>query len=113
DGDFFVLSDLRSRLARVEPKTGEVKWVVPLPENVGEVRGREKYEASPLAADGKIYAINFAGQVSIFDAKDGKVIRSIPLNATREYPIRSSVVAAQGQLFIRLNRKLLCIGKKD
>ena len=27
--------------------------------------GRAKYEASPLAADGRIYLINFDGQVAI------------------------------------------------
>lgn len=105
DGDFFVLSDVRKRLSRIEPASGEVKWVVELP-------GFPKYEASPLAADGKIYTINFEGQVAIFDAKDGKLLQTIPLEANGEYAIRSSIVAAQGQLFIRLNRRLICVGKK-
>jgi outer membrane protein assembly factor BamB len=50
DGDFFVLSDLQGKLSRVEPKTGKVKWTINTP-------GDSKYEASPLAADGKIYLI--------------------------------------------------------
>ena len=105
DGDFFILSDVRRCLSRVEPKTGKVKWTVPTP-------GREKYEASPLAADGKIYLINFVGQVSVFNAADGKVIHSTSMDdpANGEV-VRSSIVAAHGQLFIRTTRKLYCVGK--
>ncbi len=105
DGDYFVLSDLRKTLSRVEPATGKVKWTVKTP-------GREKYEASPLAADGKIYIVNFEGQVSVLDAADGKLLRSIPMDQpTGGEVVRASVVAAGGQLFIRTTRKLYCIGK--
>ncbi len=55
DGDFFVLSDPRKMLLRVDPQTGAVKWSVRTP-------GTDKYEASPLVADGKIYLINFRRQ---------------------------------------------------
>jgi len=105
DGDFFVLSDLRKCLSRVEPRTGKVKWTIPTP-------GRAKYEASPLAADGKIYLINFLGEVAIVDAKEGKVLKVIPMDEPhgREV-VRSSIVAAYGQLFIRTTRHLYCVGK--
>ncbi len=104
-GDFFILSDVRKTLSRVEPKTGKVKWKVRTP-------GVSKYEASPLAADGKIYLMNFAGDVVVVNAENGKVISEIPMKATGEYNIRSSIVASGGQLFIRTNRKLFCVGKK-
>ena len=61
DGDFFVLSDVRKALSRVEPMTGKVKWTVQTP-------SRAKYEASPLAGDGKIYLMNFDGDVNVMDA---------------------------------------------
>ena len=103
DGDFFVLSDSRRSLSRVAAKTGEVKWTTP-------VRG--SHEASPLAADGKIYTINFAGLVTIVDATDGKLIRTIPMEEQVESdPVRASIIASHGQLFIRTTRKLYCVGK--
>lgn len=106
DGDFFILSDVRKNLARVEPRTGKVKWSVPTP-------GRAKYEASPLAADGKIYSINFAGQVALFDAADGRLLRTISMDEpTNGEVVRSSIVAAHGQLYIRTTRKLYCVGKE-
>ncbi len=105
DGDFFVLKEERPpALTRVEPKTGDVKWKMHAP-------GRAKYEASPTVADGKVYVVNFSGEVAVVDAKKGKLIGVYPTNPTREYPIRSSVVAARGNLFVRVNRRLICIGK--
>jgi outer membrane protein assembly factor BamB len=105
DGDFFVLSDVRKNLSRVEPRTGQVKWTVPTP-------GNAKYEASPLAADGKLYTINFDGQVAIFRAADGQLLRTIPMDEpTQGEMVRSSIVAAHGQLFIRTTRHLYCVGK--
>ena len=105
DGDFFVLSDSRRSLARVASDTGKVKWLISAP-------GHAKYEASPLAADGKIYLINFDGQVSVISAASGKVLRLIAMDqpANGEM-VRASISAAHGQLFIRTTRKLYCVGK--
>lgn len=105
DGDFFVLSDVRKNLSRVEPQTGKVKWTVATP-------GQAKYEASPLAADGKIYLINFAGQVTVLKAASGEVLGTISMDkpAAGEV-VRASIVAAHGQLFIRTTRKLYCVGR--
>ena len=105
DGDFFVLSKLRKCISRVVPGTGKVKWTVRTP-------GRTEYEASPLAADGKLYLINFDGQVTVMDAANGEVLKVIPMDQPggRE-KVRSSIVAAYGQLFIRTTRKLYCVGK--
>ena len=106
DGDFFVLSDIRKCLSRVEPRTGKVKWTVATP-------GNAKYEASPLAADGKLYTLNFDGQVTIFRAADGQLLRSIPMDEpTNGEVVRSSIAAAHGQLFIRTTRHLYCVGKR-
>lgn len=106
DGDFFVLSDLARSLSRVEAATGKVTWSVKTP-------GFAKYEASPTAADGKIYLVNFEGEVVVVDAKDGAILGVTPTGDNAEYPVRSTVVAARGKLFIRLNRKMLCVGTKS
>jgi len=106
DGDFFVLSDVRKYLSRVEPRTGKVKWTVSTP-------GRAKYEASPLAADGKLYIVNFDGLVTVVDPKNGDVINSIPMDEPVDgEKVRSSITAAHGQLFIRTTRKLYCVSSQ-
>lgn len=104
-GDFFVLNEGRRTLARVIPKTGEVKWTTELP-------GRKKFESSPTAADGRIYVMNFAGDVSVINAEDGKVQHTVAMGDAQDDLIRSSIVAADGRLYIRTNNKLFCIGKK-
>lgn len=102
-GDFFVLSDVRKALTRVDPATGHVKWTLDTP-------GSSKYEASPTAADGRIFLINFRGEVAIVDAAEGKLLGTVPMADEGEDRIRSSVIVAQRHLFIRTNRKLYCIG---
>lgn len=105
DGDFFVLSDLRRCLSRVEPRTGKVKWTIQTP-------GDSKYEASPLAADGKVYLINHAGDVAVIDAANGDVLKVIDMDSPGGGEvIRSSISAAHGQSFIRTTRRLHCVGK--
>ncbi len=104
DGDFFVLSDVRKCLSRVEPRTGKVKWTMQTP-------GRVKYEASPLAADGKVYIVNFDGDVSLINAADGKLLGTIAMDAPEGTDkVRASISAAGGQLFIRATKKLYCVG---
>ena len=73
DGDFFVLSDLRKCLSRVEPQTGKIKWSVSTP-------SKAKYEASPLAADGKIYIISFTGDAAVIDAANGKTLYTVSMD---------------------------------
>lgn len=103
-GDFFVLSDVRKSLARVEPATGKVKWLMETP-------GQAKYEASPTGADGRIFLINFKGEVVVVDAANGKVLQQIAMGDEGDNATRSTIAISHGQIFIRTNRKLYCIGK--
>lgn len=104
DNSFFVLAEDKRILTRVDGTTGEVKWTVDLP-------GRKKYEASPTGADGKIYLMNFAGEVVVVNAADGKVTNTVAMGDAGDNETRSTIVAAYGQLLIRTNKKLYCIGQ--
>ena len=105
DGDFFVLSDLQKCLSRVECRTGKVKWTIRTP-------GDTKYEASPLAADDKIYIINHSGEVAVINAANGDVLKVIPMGkSSGQEVVRASISAAYGQLYIRTTRRLFCVGK--
>ena len=106
ENDFFVLAEDKRNLSRVEAGTGNVKWTVDLP-------GRKKYESSPTGADGKIYLMNFAGDVVVVDAKGGKILNTVAMGDEGDDRTRSTVVASQGQLLIRTNKKLYCIGQNS
>jgi outer membrane protein assembly factor BamB len=103
DGDFFVLSDVSKALSRVAPD-GKVKWTLETP-------GRIKYEASPLVADGKVYLINFNGDVVVVDAKEGRILHQAAFGSGADKLVRAMIVASQGQLFLRTDTRLFCIGK--
>jgi len=102
-GDFFVLSDVAKALTRISPD-GKVKWSVPTP-------GRSKYEASPTGADGKIFIMNFAGEVVVVNAVDGTIVNQALMGDPGDDATRSAIAIARGQLFIRTNSKLYCVGK--
>lgn len=106
EGDFFVLSDLRKTLARVDPATGKPKWIVATP-------GRAKYEASPTGADGRLFLLNFAGDVAVFAAEDGRLLHTIAMGQPGDDQIRSTIAVAHRQLFVRTNSQLFCIGNRQ
>jgi outer membrane protein assembly factor BamB len=102
DGDFFVLSDVSKALTRVAPD-GSVKWTFETP-------GRIKYEASPLVADGKVYLVNFNGEVVVVNASNGSLLHQTSFGTPEDKQARASLVAAHGQLFLRTDTHLFCIG---
>jgi outer membrane protein assembly factor BamB len=104
DGDFFILNGERKVLSRVEPKTGDVKWST-------QIQSRPVFQSSPTAADGRIYAMNFAGEVTVIEAAKGEIVQTIAMGDDGDDLTRSSIPISHGQLFIRTNQKLYCIGK--
>ena len=64
-----------------------------------------------MGADGKIYLMNFAGEVVVVNAADGKVTNTVAMGDAGDNETRSTIVAAYGQLLIRTNKKLYCIGQ--
>lgn len=101
EGKLYVLDGDRKTLTCAKPETGEKIWQ-------GKIELREPIWASPTGANGKIYTISESGTVVINDAKEFKVLATIPMG---EGPVRSTIAAAQGQLFIRTAENLYCIGK--
>ena len=104
-GDFFVLNKDRRVMARVNPTDGEIKWHTRVP-------GSDDYESSPLVCDGKIYIVSHTGRVVVIDAENGEQLFQMQMDKARPDKTRASIVAAQGQLFIRTTNKLYCIAKQ-
>jgi outer membrane protein assembly factor BamB len=99
----FVLDGDKQMLTCLDPKTGEKKWS-------GNLGVRENFKASPTAADGRIYCVSERGTVVICDAgSEFKVLGTVALGGGE--PSRSAIAASEGQLFIRLAEKLVCVGK--
>jgi outer membrane protein assembly factor BamB len=105
-GDFFVLSDKREALTRVDPQTGEQRWTLRL-------SGEYKWRASPTGADGRIWLIDHGGNVVVIDAKSGEVVHRAVMGEEDDDFIRSTIAVAHGSLFIRTNTTLFCIGSRQ
>ena len=102
-GALFVLDGRKKELIRVEPRTGKVVWK-------GELRGKAVFQASATGADGKIYCINLRGEAVVASAgKEFKVLHRVEMGGQG---VRSTIVAAGGNLFLRAGGKLYCLGKR-
>ncbi len=56
--------------------------------------------------------MNFKGDVVVVQADKGQILHVISMGEPGDDTTRSSIAVSQGQLFIRTNKKLFCIGAK-
>ncbi len=110
EGSFYVLDSDRKAISRVEPATGKVIWR-------GELPSRAKLEASPTAADGKIYCINFWGEVFVVKAggESFELLHSTDMGdgskpSGSDQSVRASIGISENSLFIRAQDKLYRVG---
>ena len=104
-GNFYVLyGEGRDKiLSCVDPKSGKVKWAT-------DLESRSLFRGSPTGADGKLYVQNHAGTVHVIDAKSGKVLHKTNMGDPGDDQTRATIAVAHGNLFIRTNSRLYCIG---
>ncbi len=106
-GKFYVLNGTKKKLYCIEPADGSVVWS-------GELPGKGIFQASPTAADGKIYVMNFDADVFVIQAggTEFKLLHKAAFkddgDDTRH---RSSISISQGNLFVRTGTKLYALGK--
>lgn len=104
-GRYFILNKERGILFCVDPASGRIHWK-------GELPG-EEIEASPTAADGKIYVLNMDGDAFVVGTgEEFKLLHTVPMGGD-DTQIRSSIAIAHSQLFIRTGRTLYCVGQKQ
>ena len=102
DGKFYILSDLKKVLSRVNPQNGKIEWSKELP-------GKYKWRSSPTAGDGKVYIMNHNGEVVVISSQSGEILHLAKMGGTYDDNTRSSVSIGSKELFIRTNEILYCI----
>jgi len=104
-GKFYILNGTQKSLFCLEP-SGKVVWS-------GALKGKNIFQSSPTAADGKIYVMNFVGEVFVVQAggAEFKLLHTADMGEN-DNMLRASIPISQGQLFIRTNNKLYCVAKK-
>lgn len=102
DGKYFYIVGDKGIVWCLDAKTGK--------ELYGPVRIKPgDYSASPILADGKIYATSEEGLTTVIKA--GDKFEVLAENNLNEYCLSSPAVS-DGQLFIRTSGHLYCIGKR-
>lgn len=99
DGKVYVLSD-RGQLDCLEPRTGRTIWSGALP------RGSSNFYASPLIANGIMYAVREDGSAFVLQLAGG-----LKILAEHKFPDRviASIVPADNRLFVRGEKHLYCL----
>jgi outer membrane protein assembly factor BamB len=77
---------------------------------VWDQRLEGKFAATPLLANGKLYAVNEEGATTVIDVTGPKAA-IVGVNTLSE-TVLASPVAADGAIFLRSDRHLYCFGKK-
>jgi outer membrane protein assembly factor BamB len=103
DGKYFYVVNDRGILWCLNAKTGEPVW--------GDKRIRPGiYSSSPVLADGKIYATSEEGVTTVIKA--GPEFEVLAENSLADYTLSSPAIA-DGQIFLRTDKALFAIGKKN
>jgi outer membrane protein assembly factor BamB len=84
----------------LDAKTGELKW---------QQRIKGPFWASPVVADGKLYAVNEEGTTAVIELTDEHKV--LATNALGEKVLATPAVAG-GALFLRSDAHLWCIAEK-
>jgi len=105
EGLFYLVDHGATRsFSCIDPGTGKVLYT----ERTGS---REKFEASPTGADGKIYLMNQLGDVFVIKAGPKyELLHKAEMGMSLRNISRSSVSVSQGNLFIRTDTHLFCVG---
>ena len=101
DGTYFYIVNDRGIVWCLDAKTGKEIW--------GPQRIQHGiYSASPVLADGKVYITSEEGVTTVFRA--GPKFEPLAENNLDEYTL-SSIAVSGGQIFLRTEQFLYCIGK--
>ncbi|MFP4381879.1 MAG: PQQ-binding-like beta-propeller repeat protein [Candidatus Sumerlaeia bacterium] len=102
ENKLFVLDGRQKQLSRIDPRSGKIL-------GSAKMDIRPPMDASPTAADGKIFCVSKAGHVAVLSAEDTpKVLHQIDLGGK---DCRASIAIAHNQIFIRANERLYCFGQ--
>lgn len=102
DGKLLYLVNDRGIVFCLDAKSGKEIWG---PERIEKAI----YSSSPVLADGKVYISNEDGTTTVFKA--GAKFELLAENKFDEYTLSSPAIS-DGQIFLRTEKALYCIGKR-
>ena len=101
-GHLYLIEEKQKTLTCLEAATGAVQWI-------GQLDKRDMYYASVTAADDKLYLVNRKGVITVA-AADPAAFRILSTYDAGEYPVDSTIAAANAAIFLRTPEHLYCWG---
>lgn len=102
DGTLLFIVNDRGVAFCIDAKTGKEVWG---PRRIEPAI----YSSSPVLADGKLYISNEEGTTTVMKA--GREFEVLAVNKMEEYTLSSPAIS-EGQIFLRTEQALYCIGKR-
>lgn len=102
DGKLLYIANDRGILYCLDAKTGALVWG---PQRIQPAI----YSSSPVLADGKLYITNEEGTTTVIKA--GPQFEVLAENRLEEYTLSTPAIS-DGQIFLRTEKALYCIGKR-
>lgn len=104
-GRFYVLNEGGKFINCIDPATGRIVWKERL-------NATQKLEASPTIADGRLYLISHRAEVFVVQTGDEfKLLLETSFGENETKEARAPIIPSHGNLLIRVNEKLYCVGK--
>jgi outer membrane protein assembly factor BamB len=104
-GNYVLVVNMKGILTCYDAKSGKELWVERLAGN---------YSAAPIAYDGLAFFITEAGETVVVKAgPKADVVGRYGVGGSDTEIFRSSHTPSDGQVFIRSDRVLYCVGKRN
>jgi outer membrane protein assembly factor BamB len=104
DGHLYLIQDGKKTLTCLDAAAGTEKWT-------GQLDKSDTFYASITAADGKLYTVNRKGAVTVVAANPDE-FRILGSYRFDESPVDSTIVVANGKVYLRTAENLYCFVKK-
>lgn len=101
-GDRYYIADDKGIGSCLDAHTGKTLW---------RKRFGDKFTASPVAADGKVFFTNEAGSTLVLDTSQPDYVELARNDIGEE--VFASAAISQGRFFLRTAKNLVCIGAKS
>ena len=98
----YQINEKKKTLTCLDAKNGRAQWT-------GQLNKGDVYYASTAAADDKLYLVNRKGEVTVV-AADPMKFRILSRSDFGESPVDSSVIIANGKVYLRTAENLYCFG---
>ena len=109
-GDTTMVMDMRrATLTAYDVGSGDEKWR----RRVGEASATGQFAATPVSWNGIAFFVGETGRTyAIRDNGDMDIVAVNSVNSSDDEIFRASITPSEGQLFIRSNTALYCVGKR-